>query len=370
MIALAVALLGPLAAADTIKLVDGTVIDGIRIVSESWKEIEYRKPRVAAPLKVETAKVASIEYSSTSADFREARVKEEEGDLLTAAAYYDAVASDEETPVFLAAEARLRQADVLNENGNLPDAIAAYDQLLKEVPETRHLAEAMLGRGRALLRDGRLEEAAAAFTGLQEAVASKSLGEHFAWEGEFHALMVMQAQGQVDAAARGYEELLGRVRSSDKGIANKCQLRLGRLKLSQSQPDEAKPLFQEIIDSRLEMDKDVVAEAYIGRGRCSFSKGLAGLEASDRLGVSGDKPRAEAAYEDALDEFRDARLDFLRVVVSYPSVKSQQAEAMYWAAQCFLNLAEPNGEREAGRLLKSAAQYPDSPWGKAAAEQR
>jgi hypothetical protein len=112
--------------------------------------------------------------------------------------------------------------------------------------------------------------------------------------------------------------------------------------------------------------RDVAAESFIGRGRCRFAEAQAAMDKAEALAVANDKVKADAVRGDAQEAWRDARLDFLRVVVSYPDVQSAQAEAMYWAAQCYLNLGEEEAQREAGRLLKSAQRYENSQWGKKA----
>jgi tetratricopeptide (TPR) repeat protein len=359
-------LAGPLRA-DTIHMQDGSRLENVRVLKESLKEVEYRVARVSAPQTMEAAKVRSIEYSSTPSEYKEGLAKLEEGALGLAAGYFLAAAEDEEVIRHVRADARVRQADALNENGDLQQAIEAYDLLLREHPDTRHLARALLGRGKALLRAQRVDEARQAFETLKSESTAKGLGERYALEAEFHLLWILQQQGKGEQAVKGYEALLERAGGSYQGIANKCSVRLGRAKLEAGRLDEAKALFQDIIDSRLEMDaRDVAAESFIGRGRCRFAEAQAAMDKAEALAVANDKVKADAVRGDAQEAWRDARLDFLRVVVSYPDVQSAQAEAMYWAAQCYLNLDEEAAQREAGRLLKSAQRYENSQWGKKA----
>jgi tetratricopeptide (TPR) repeat protein len=359
-------LAGPLRA-DTIHMQDGSRLENVRVLKESLKEVEYRVARVSVPQTMEAAKVRSIEYSSTPSEYKEGLTKLEEGALGLAAGYFLAAAEDEEVSRHVRADARVRQADALNENGDLQQAIEAYDLLLREHPDTRHLARALLGRGKALLRAQRVDEARQAFETLKSEATAKGLGERYALEAEFHLLWILQQQGKGEQAVKGYEALLDRAGGSYQGIANKCSVRLGRAKLEAGRLDEAKALFQDIIDSRLEMDaRDVAAESFIGRGRCRFAEAQAAMDKAEALAVANDKVKADAVRGDAQEAWRDARLDFLRVVVSYPDVQSAQAEAMYWAAQCYLNLDEEAAQREAGRLLKSAQRYENSQWGKKA----
>jgi tetratricopeptide (TPR) repeat protein len=346
---------------------DGSKLENVRVLKESLKEIEYRVARVSAPQKVQTANVRSIAYSATPTEYREGLAKLEEGALDLAAGYFLAAAEDEDATRHVRADARVRQADALNENGNLQEAIEAYDLLLKEHADTRHLARALLGRGKALFRAQRIDEARNAFEALKSEATAKGLGERYVLDAEFHLLWILQQQGKAEQAVKGYEALLARASGSYQGIANKCSVRLGRAKFEAGRLDEARALFQDIIDSRLEMDaRDVAAEAFIGRGHCRFGEAQATMDKAEQLAVANDEVKAAAVRGDAQDAWRSARLDFLRVVVSYPDVQSAQAEAMYWAAQCYLNLDEAEAQREAGRLLKSAQRYENSQWGKKA----
>lgn len=362
-------LLAAPAAADTIKLEGGTVIDNVKVTAESWKEIEYRKPRVSSVQKVESSKVVSVEYSSTTADFREALAKQEEGELTTSAAYFEAVASDESAPKFLRAFSLARMGDNLLENGNLSDATQAYDRLLKEHADTRHFGRALLGKGKALLGERKFDEAARAFETLLKEVETKALGEQVKVEAEFYALLASEAQGKSAEAEKGYAALRDRVAKTHRGIAGRCTLRLARLKLAAGDVAAALPLYEEILDERLEIDRDIVAEAFNGRGRCHFAKAQAELERSQKAGAGGDSARAEQYRANALAAFAEARLDFLRVVVSYPAVQGQQPEALYWAAQCWSNTDDEDAAVQAARLLKTCAvRYPNSEWGKRAAQ--
>jgi tetratricopeptide (TPR) repeat protein len=366
---LAVALLAAPLSADTITLLNGTKIEGVRILGETHTEISYRKPRVNAPQTAKTSEVASITYSSTSADYREGQTKLAEGNLVDAASYFYAAAQDEDNTPHLRAKAMIEAADLLELTRNLDDAIPVYDELLKTFPDTRHLARALVGRGKALLYKGEVAAAEAAFAKLLSEAEAKGLGERWEMEGEYYALYVTEAKGDSKTAVKGYEALRSRARADWPGIANKCALRIGRVHLASDDANKAMPLFETIIDGRLETEADIVANAYNGRGRCHFAIAQSYLATADKHAASGVSDKATVARQDAVDSFREARLDFLRVVVQYTPVLDQQPEALYWAAQCFLNVDDDDAQRQAGRLLrKCALEYPNSKWGKLAGQ--
>jgi len=367
---LAVALLAaPLSAADTIKLLNGTEIEGVRILTETYAEITYKKRNVSSAQSVKTKDVLSVIYGSTSSHYRDAQTSLAEGNLVEAASHYDAAAKNEDNTPHLRAKAKIEAADLLELTRNLDEALTVYDQLLEEWPDTRHLARALIGRGKSLLYQGKTAEAETAFAKLLSEAKAKSLGERWEMEGEYYALYVIEAKGDSKTALDGYAELRGRSRASWPGIANKCALRIGRVHLVSGDAGKAMPLFETIIDGRLETDADIVANAYNGRGRCHFAVAQAYIASADKHAGSGASDKATVARMDAVDSFREARLDFLRVVVAYTHVLDQQAEALYWAAQCFLNVDDNDAQRQAGRLLrKCELEYPNSTWGKLAGQ--
>jgi tetratricopeptide (TPR) repeat protein len=367
--ALAVALLATPLAADTIKLQNGSAIEGVKVLKESYAEISYRKPHVNAPQSVASSDVARVEYSSTSAEYREALTKLDEGSPLEAAENFYAAAENEDSPPYLRASAMIQAADLLLEIRQIVDALPLYEEALANWPDTRHLAAALLGRGKCLLFLGKTADAEAAFAKLLSESKEKSLGERWEMEGAYYALLVSESKAPSKKVLEQSEVLRKRAGVGWPGIANKCALRIGRVQLDSGDARQAMSLFEEIIDGRLDTDKDIVAAAFNGRGHCHFEIAQAYVASADKYAASGESDKAGVAREDALDSYRKARLDFLRVVVSYSHVLDQQAEALYWSAQCFLNVDDEDAQRQAGRLLrKCELEYPDSKWGKLAGQ--
>ncbi|MGQ0552288.1 MAG: tetratricopeptide repeat protein [Planctomycetota bacterium] len=370
---LAVALCAGPARADTIKLLDGSSLDGVKVVSESWKEVEYRKGKAPTPQKLDAAKIASIEYSSTPKDFQTALETLAAGEsqaLAVAAGYFELVADNDDAPKHIRATARARQADGLLESGNPELALTAYDQLLTDYPETRHLARALLGKGKAHLYLRKPDEAAKVLTKLQEEVTAKGLGQQYAIEAEYLKLLGQEDGGKPAELVVAYEALRAKAAGVSKDLAWRCAVRLARSKAAANEEAAALALFEEILDARFETSEDVAADAYNGRGRSHYARGMALLDRSTKADAAGDKSKGQALRLDALEAFSAARLDFLRVVVSYPTVQVQQAEALYWAAQAFLNINDDDAKLEAKKLLyRCSRDYPNSTWGKRAAGQ-
>ncbi len=373
-VTLAVALLaGPAASADTIVLRDGTSIEGVKVTSESWEKVEYKQPKVSAPQSKPAAEVRDVIYASTSPDFREGQKSAAAGDAVTAAAYYDAAATDDKLPEFVRATARRLSADLWLAVGNLGDAGLAYDDLLKTFPNSRHRPAAMAGKGQALLQSADFGGAQQAFEALETEAKAKGFGERWEIEADYYGLVAVVAgklkgpDGKAVDAVAGFEAIQKRAEGKDAELVARCRVQIARVKLGEGQDDAALPLFAAIIDERLDLPAEVVAGAYNGRGRVLFNRATAKLDVAKATGAKGDKAKAEAQRDEALDLFRDARLDFLRVFTQYSAVQGQQAEALFWAAQCFMNVGDTDAATRARVLLKLCeTNYPNSTWGQRA----
>ncbi len=359
LIATVLVLLAPAVAADDIVLADGKTVKGVRISGETYEVVEYRKPGVSTPQKVASSEVVSIDYERSSKSYRDAMAARDDGNLKGSIHLLLAAAEDERYGEHQQARALVEAAEAMVNLGLYVDAMQKFDELLELYPKTRHLGRALLGKGKAALRKGEFSKASANFDDLKSQAAAKGLGERWTLEAEFFALLTGEGSGKTAGLAAKYESLKGKAKGKYTGLANKCTLRIGKLRLAENDGSGARRLFGEIIDGRLETDRDVVASAYNGRGRA--------LEMAARGAYGeGDAETANALYREAL-------LDFLRVYVHYGDVRDQQPEAMFFAAQCFKNLGD--GEvADAGlnsrRLLHQCkTEFETSAWGQEAAKQ-
>jgi len=366
----AVALLVAGLRADVVVMRDGTRIEGVKITAETCRKVEFKVSGVATPQARPAADVRDVEYASTSPDFRAGLAAwQQEADLAAAAAWFDSAAGDGKLPAFVRATARRYGADCWLAGGDATDAARAYADLIATWPESRHLAAALRGRGEALLQSGRHAEARAAFEALKTEVAAKSLGESWAIEADYEILLAAVlgdlpgADGRPVDAVAGFEALRRRAEGRDAELVAKCSVQLGRLHLAGGRIDLALPLFETIIAGRLDIaDQEVLACAFNGRGRCRFAQGQAAQDAA--LGRKGDKAGSDALLAEAIELFRQARLDFLRVFTVYSAVQGQQPEALYFAAQCFLRVGDAQAEARSKALLSLCSRnYPGSAWG-------
>lgn len=367
------ALLAAPAAADVIVLRDGTRIEGVKVTAETAAKVEYKQPKVNAPQSKPSAEVRDVEYASTSTDFREGLKAQAEGSLAAAAAYFDVAAEDEKLPEHVKATARFLSGDLWLAAGDLKDADEAFAALVKTWPDSRHLPAALSGRGQALLQSGDFAGAQKAFETLKAEAKAKSLGERWEIDADYHSLVaavagdLKGADGKPVDAVAGFQAILKRAEGKDAELAARCKVQIGRVHLGAGRNDEALPLFEGIIAQRLDLPDEVVAGAYNGRGRVYFARATTRLEAATATGAKGDKVKAEAQRSEAMDLFGEARLDFLRVFTQYNAVQDQQAEAVFWAAQCFVNIGDTDSDTRSKALLRlCATSYPNSPWGQKA----
>ena len=353
-----VLLAAPLSAQDDILMHDGRDITNVRIQHESVDKVEYKKGSRGTST-VETADVREIRYGRTSPEFVKAVELRDKGSMLQAAEYFAAAESDPDLPDHIRATALVEAADALVVDNSLADALGVYKRFLSDYPSSRHLPRALLGQGKAMIFSGRSADAVGVLDTLKQETSSKGLDERWGLEADYFKLFAQEAQGKdvID----GYTQLRTRTQGDYQGIANKCALRMGRVHHASRRHDAAEGLFNEIITSRLDTDADIVAAAFTGRGRIAFDRGLAAVNSGDN--------------DEALEHFRDAQLDFLRVYVNYRGVRREQPEAMYWAGEAFLNVGSLSNDKDANTwglimLKRCRESFPKSEWGQKAAQSR
>jgi hypothetical protein len=365
LIPLLLAVLASHATADEIHLWEGRTISGANIQSESHMRVEYKIGRTTQA--VDSRDVRSIVYGRTSKDFSEGVTALESGDMTSAASAFLFASEDENLRDGVRATALVKAGEAMLAGDAFQLADKTFSLLLSQFHNTRHLARALLGKGLSQFRRLDVDAAEATFQKMKAEVQSKNLGENWDLSADFELLWVAEFRGMA-GVVEGYAALRERSLGEHQAIANNCSLRMGRVLLGKGEVEGALEFFDEIIESRLTTTDDVVAAAFNGRGRCAFWEAQGDLERS-RQAKSTDG-QAEGR-QDALAAFRRARLDFLRVQVRYPGIRSEQPEALYWGGQSFLNVSSLDAERLGKVLLKRCRDgYPQSEWGMKAIAER
>lgn len=343
---------------DTITQRSGRVIDKVRIQEETYTEITYRTTR-GVEQSVPSADVASVSYGKTSPEFSNGMAVIDTPGWQAGAQDLLLASTDEDLEQFKRSAALITAADALLLNGFFADAAAEYARLLDEDRDSRHRPAALLGLGKAELRQQNYPAADEALQTLQQETQAKGFGQVWSLEAEFQLLLSAEAQGKSGVLEK-YKELRLLTQGEHEGIANQCALRIARLLLAQSPPDidRARPMLQGIIENRLSTDREVVAGAYNSRGQISFGLG--------QLALSNKND------DEAKGHLQEALLDFLRVQVSYDQVRVEQPFALYYASQAFnllgsLGAGGPDAELHSARLRGTLIkEFPDTEWGKKA----
>lgn len=221
---------------DVVRLLDGGEELGV-IQSE-----DYDGLRIKDGTLIPWDRVHSVEYSDQPA-FNEAMASLRAGNLNGAIEQLDAVAKDTKRKIVKQA-AVYQKARALQGLGRFDDALAAYDEMLKTFPKSRYLFEAGEGvlesalakgdpaaavqivesycseasrnldggfraesgllRGRALMEQGRLDEAREAF---EDARSAKDVAESVNRRGDLGVAQCLQASGKRSDAETLYKQL-------------------------------------------------------------------------------------------------------------------------------------------------------------------
>ena len=145
--------------------------------------------------------------------------------------------------------AHLRRAEAAQSTGATEQAIEAYSQAAQAVADDPELAsEIGSARGSLLLRAGRFEEAAAAFTTLSESAPDPDAAAE-AHLLSAYALGRLHDEAPSTARREAYVARLEehRTRFPNSSTAAEATLRLARLLESRRQYSQALPLYQEIV---------------------------------------------------------------------------------------------------------------------------
>lgn len=321
--------------ADTIELKDGKKRLKIQIVEETIESVKFRKSRLPNIQSVPSDSVKDVKYYVSGSDFKTAQEAFKAGDWHTAAKlYYEYAESLDNDKAALRAHCLFQSGMSYLKCAQWKNALAVLGKFIKENPEHRLYPEAVKERAICYVNNKDMKKARIEFTNLKKDIPKKKISDFWKHEVEYW-LIFLNEDSDARRALDDYKKLYDDVKDSYPKVANQARLRIGRVLIQQKKYDEAKAFFTEIIDSRLDADRDVAAGAYLGRGLCILSK-------------------RNASKEDN----KQALFDLLRVVVHYKEVGEHQAEALYYAGKCFLQV----GDKDASKRSKVLFQRLQSDW--------
>jgi len=334
--------------ADTIRLADGSAIEGVQVVSEGLKEVAYKdggKDKTVA-----SATVVQVEFDKKPKEVDEAEGLIGEDDFEGAVDMLDAYVTamlERKNPgsfKWAPAYAAWRAVEVRTRVSDLDGTRAAADLILKSFAETRYAPGAYLAKATAELQLGRAADAQATLAALASLVESQGLDPRWKLECKL-------SQAEADEKLRGearraeYERVVGEAGAYPATRA-RAQVLVGESFLADARGSgsakdlrtKARAAFQKVVDDPA-APRAQLAAAYTGLGESLF---LLGADVDDKAML------------------QDAALAFLRVTSIYRDDGRYVAKALYHAMRCFDLMQDPRKKADMRRELLAA--FPASTW--------
>jgi len=336
---------------DTIVLTDGRVLTELRIQSETYKEVTFR--RGSADGRRDADKVLEVRHDLSSSKLeRYARAVEQmdtEGDFAQAASYFGDVLEDEDLLNdrrygWVRQHARWRRIRCLNSLGDFRALAAEVDQLLSEVPDTFYYAPALIMKAEGLAASGDKKGARGVYQQLDQEILSKGLPDRWAREAEL-GLALLDDALKGAAKQRKLQGLAEKNASTYPTVANRARVEVGNAMVEAGDFRNARSFFQSILDSG-SAGSMTMAAALSGIGDCAYQQGLAAQ--------GGDGARAL---------FEEAALAHLQVAAYYKEATRLRARSMFHAGDAIYRAGGENARTEAQDIARKALQaFPNSPW--------
>jgi len=343
------AVLAPSLRADTIKLLDGTSIANVQVVSEGLKEVVYKEGNKDKT--IDSATVAAVEFERKPKEVDEAEGLIGEDDLEGAVDTFDAYVTtmlEKKNPgsfkwapayaAWRAVEVRARVADASGLRG-------AAERVVKGFADSRYVPQAYLAKASAELQLGQAPAAQATLGELAALVESQGLGKR--WQLECK-LSQLEADEKLkgDARRAELEKLAGEARELP-GTRTRAQALVGEAFLADARGNagaakdlrtKARSAFQKVIDDK-DATREALAAAYCGLGESLY---LLGADADDKA------------------QLQQGALALLRVTTTYRESGPHVARALYLAMRCFDLMQD--SRRKADMRAELLARFPASTW--------
>jgi len=331
--------------ADTIEMLKGKPKLKVQIVKEGLNKVIYKKAGLPDQ-SVPSDQVKDVKYHVGAADYKTAVDAYNGSDFMTAAElfreYGDSLSNDKKA---LIAHCDFMAADSLYKSAQIKEAILAFTRFANTYQDHRLYPDALLNRAKAYIANRDIKKAQDGFITLKGQVSKKGLGDYWKHEVEYWLIRIREDKN-LKAALDDYKALYEASKEFPV-ISSKSRLGIGQVLIKQKKYKDATSFFTEIIDNRTDADSDVVAGAYLGRGRCILSK---------------PNPKEE--------DYKSAIYDLLRVVLQYPEASAWQAEALFWSGKCFQNLGgKDSGKRWQGLFRRLQREWPGTTWAQQASKE-
>jgi hypothetical protein len=344
----AVALAGASPAADTIRLVDGSVLENVTISSEGWKEVAYKDSKGDKTVPSET--VLAVQYAKMPPQLDEAEGFILAEDLESAVDALDAFveATTTKPPVqfkWAPAHAAWRAVQVRQRVADLEGARKAAKRILDSFPDSRYALLAYLAKAEAELALGQGAQAKETAAELATKATAQSLPKR--WELESRMLQALADDKLKPESRRNELERVVNEARELPSVQARARVHVGETYLAEAAANignakglrsQAQAAFEGVLGSDV-ADRDALAGAYCGLGESLF---LQGADANDKAVL------------------RDAVLNFLRVATLYREDGQTVARALFYAMRSFDLMLEPGRKAEMRREL--LGRFPLTTW--------
>ncbi len=327
-----------LAQKDRITLVDGTVLDKVRVTAFTIAKIDFEKS--GTPDSRTSDLVADVHVDRVHDVYKRAYAAK--GTDQGPATFISE--ADQQSDAFLKQFGYVEAARIYLANDQMNDAFAVLDELKKQVPDSGFLPMTYTVKIEYYLSQGRSKAADAQSVAQEYERQSQVQGfpKGFALEARYYKLMADAAGGTIDAnRLRDQLQSLARDASGHPDVVNRARLQIANSLRAENKLPDALAIYNELLDKDYTTER-VRAGAYLGLGSVQLAQG----NASDK------------------GPYRDALLSFLRVYLETPDAPpSMIAEALFMGAQA----AEKWGGDDAGRMARRLRyilkrDYPNSTW--------
>lgn len=294
-------------AIDRIDRTSGGSIANVKVVSEDFKQVTYRKKGSARALTIPADQVVDVTRGNTPQPLREGKSKALSGDLKGAIAPLQ-LAARNNTP-WVKEYANFYLGEVNRRLGKADDAVRAYEAVLQAKPDSRFLPRVRLAIAQAWTAAKKYGKAQGVLTSFAREVDSKRLHRQHALAAKKLLGRNLDAQGKFAQAGREYDSVISEARSlagrakdpEEKARLHLIGLRAQRDKGSSLVKDkkynDAVTIFSRMASSR----NDPLARAIgmMGQGEVSLAQGksdLARVQLSEvsalGFGAEEERPRA------------------------------------------------------------------------------
>jgi len=334
--------------ADQIIRKTGPRASSIKIVKDTWQGVTG-KHSSGAEISVSVDQVKDTIYGNAPATFAQAKRNAKRGAYSSAIKELEALTAEFKNHPWMKQYVLYylgRSCLYRGKTGDFAKAREHIDRLLREVPDTRYVFDAMIFKADAYYYEENWSSAQRAYDeaknkfnslGRQASSTVQRFCFNRAGEAEYLSIVVIEAQRQYEKAKSAYTRLVGV--TNDPDIRIKAKAGIGRCLLRLNLYSDAKRLYEGMIKEATRVGNDeVLGQAYTGLGDCYYEE----------------------------KDYSRARWNYLKVIVRYNDTNPDDvAKAHLFAGRCYARLARQERgavERAKRHLRIVVKEYKNSIW--------